>query len=104
MVAGKAESVAPKGGRALDRTVGQPLAAKRHEKGRKRAGRYLPREVFFGRFGFAGGFFPVWVSDFERFFPATSGSSGCLCSSAECSALRVVEHDGVTEYRRPAPG
>jgi hypothetical protein len=31
----------------------------------------LPREVFFGRFGFVGGFFPVWASDFERFFPAT---------------------------------
>jgi hypothetical protein len=33
--------------------------------------RYLPREVFFGRFGFVDGFFSVWASDFERFFPAT---------------------------------
>jgi hypothetical protein len=31
----------------------------------------LPREVFFGRFGFAGGFFSVWATDFGRFFPAT---------------------------------
>ncbi len=37
--------------------------------------RYLPREVFFGRFGGAGGFFSVWASDFGRFFPATSGPS-----------------------------
>jgi hypothetical protein len=36
--------------------------------------RYLPREVFFGRFGFAGVFFSVWASDFGRFFPATSDS------------------------------
>jgi hypothetical protein len=35
---------------------------------------YLPREVFFGRLGLAGAFFPVWESDFGRFFPATSGS------------------------------
>ena len=32
---------------------------------------YLPREIFFGRFGFAGGFFSVWATDFGRFFPAT---------------------------------
>jgi hypothetical protein len=40
---------------------------------------YLPREVFFGRLGFAGAFFAVffavWVSDFGRFLPATSHSS-----------------------------
>jgi hypothetical protein len=36
--------------------------------------RYLPREVFFGRFGFACVFFSVWASDFGRFFPATSDS------------------------------
>jgi hypothetical protein len=35
---------------------------------------YLPREVFFGRLGFAGAFFTVWASDFERFLPATSDS------------------------------
>ena len=35
---------------------------------------YLPREVFFARLGFAGAFFTVWVSDFERFLPATSDS------------------------------
>jgi hypothetical protein len=40
----------------------------------------LPREVFFGRFGFAGVFFSVWGSDFSRFFPATSASFGCFCS------------------------
>jgi hypothetical protein len=33
----------------------------------------LPREVFFGRLGLVG-FFSVWAFDFERFFPATSGS------------------------------
>jgi len=33
---------------------------------------YLPRDVFFGRLGFAAVFFSVWVSDFGRFFPATS--------------------------------
>ena len=37
-------------------------------------GLYLPREVFFGRLGFAGAFAPVCASDFGRFFPATSGS------------------------------
>jgi hypothetical protein len=37
-------------------------------------GLYLPREVFFGRLGFAAAFFPVCASDFGRFFPATSGS------------------------------
>ncbi len=37
-------------------------------------GCYLPREVFFGRLGFAGAFFTVWASDFERFLPATSDS------------------------------
>jgi hypothetical protein len=31
----------------------------------------LPREVFFGGLGFAGGFFSVWATDFGRFFPAT---------------------------------
>jgi hypothetical protein len=35
---------------------------------------YLPRDVFFGRLGFAGAFFTFWVSDFGRFFPATSDS------------------------------
>jgi hypothetical protein len=35
---------------------------------------YLPREVFFGRLGFAGAFFTVWASDFGRFLPATSDS------------------------------
>ena len=34
----------------------------------------MPREVFFGRLGFAGAFFTVWASDFERFLPATSDS------------------------------
>jgi hypothetical protein len=34
----------------------------------------LPREVFFGRLGFAGAFFTVWAADFERFLPATSDS------------------------------
>jgi hypothetical protein len=35
---------------------------------------YLPREVFFGRLGFAGAFFAVWARDFGRFLPATSDS------------------------------
>jgi hypothetical protein len=35
---------------------------------------YLPREVFFGRLGFAGAFFTVWASGLERFLPATSDS------------------------------
>jgi hypothetical protein len=35
---------------------------------------YLPREVFFGRLGFAGAFFTVWASNFERFLLATSDS------------------------------
>jgi hypothetical protein len=38
------------------------------------AGCYLPREVFFGRLGFAGAFFTVWSSDFGRFLLATSDS------------------------------
>jgi hypothetical protein len=42
----------------------------------KREGFYLPREVFFGRLGFAGAFVPVCASDFGRFFPATSAPSG----------------------------
>ena len=37
-------------------------------------GCYLPRDVFFGRLGFAGAFFTFWVSDFGRFLPATSDS------------------------------
>jgi hypothetical protein len=43
-------------------------------------GLYLPREVFFGRLGFAGAFAPVCASDFGRFFPATSGSFRLICS------------------------
>jgi hypothetical protein len=35
---------------------------------------YLPREVFFGRFGFPAAFFSVCEIDFSRFFPATPGS------------------------------
>jgi hypothetical protein len=35
---------------------------------------YLPREVFFGRLGFAGVFFTAWAGDFGRFLPATSDS------------------------------
>jgi hypothetical protein len=34
----------------------------------------LPREVFFGRLGFAGAFFTVWASDFGRLLLATSDS------------------------------
>jgi hypothetical protein len=37
-------------------------------------GCYLPREVFFGRLGFADAFFTVWASNFGRFLPATSDS------------------------------
>jgi hypothetical protein len=43
-------------------------------------GPYLPREVFFGRFVFAGAFVPVCAGDFGRFFPATSGSFRFMCS------------------------
>lgn len=43
-------------------------------------GLHLPREVFFGRLGFAGAFVPVCESDFGRFFAATSGSSRLMCS------------------------
>jgi hypothetical protein len=43
---------------------------------------YLPREVFFGRLGFAGVFFSVWASDFERFLPTTSDSFRLTCSQA----------------------
>jgi hypothetical protein len=50
-------------------------------------GLYLPREVFFGRLGFAGAFVPVCASDFGRFFPATSAPSG-LCAPAETVASR----------------
>jgi hypothetical protein len=35
---------------------------------------YLPREVFFGRFGFTPVFLSVCVSGFSRFLPATSSS------------------------------
>jgi hypothetical protein len=35
---------------------------------------YLPREVFFGRFGVTCAFFWVWASDLGRFFPATTRS------------------------------
>jgi hypothetical protein len=33
--------------------------------------RYLPREVFFDRLGFAGAFFMIGASDLGRFLPAT---------------------------------
>jgi len=35
---------------------------------------YLPRDVFFGRLGFAGVFFTAWAGDFGRFLPARSDS------------------------------
>jgi hypothetical protein len=67
---------------------------------------YLPREVFFGRLGFAGAFFTVWASDFGRFLPATPGSfpvdvlpgapyrgSAALCrGSASSSAVSPNHH------------
>ena len=43
--------------------------------------RYLPREVFFGRLGFAGVFFTGWADDFGRFLPATSDSF-LVCSAS----------------------
>lgn len=49
-------------------------AGNRGEVGGRDRGCYLPREVFFGRLGFAGAFFTVWASDFGRFLPATSDS------------------------------
>lgn len=41
--------------------------------------------------GFAGAFFSVWTSDFERFFPATSGSFRLSCSDAHPSELASLE-------------
>src|SRR5215208_6622370 len=54
---------------------------------------YLPREVFFGRLGFAGAFcavfFAVWISDFGRFLPATSTPSR-TCSQAHPSEVAAA--------------
>ena len=59
-----------------------------HSSGEKPVrGIYLPREVFFGRLGFAGVVFSVWTGDFGRFFPATSGSFRLFCSEAHPSEL-----------------
>src|ERR1019366_3297172 len=52
--------------RLASRTWSQPAGDEDRPVDRRR---YLPREVFFGRFGGAGCFFSVWVSDFGRFFP-----------------------------------
>jgi hypothetical protein len=49
-------------------------AANWRRVGSRDRGCYLPREVFFGRLGFAGAFFTIWASDFGRFLPATSDS------------------------------
>jgi hypothetical protein len=53
---------------------------------------YLPRDVFFGRLGFAGAFFTVWASDFGRFLPATSDSFpiGVLSSAPYRARPRAV--------------
>jgi hypothetical protein len=48
-------------------------------------GLYLPLEVFFGRFGFAGAFVLLCAGDFGRFFPATSGSFRLTCSRSDTS-------------------
>ena len=65
----------------LKRSIGLALAAGDHRRDGRDRLVYFPREVFFGRFGFAGIFFSVWGSDFSRFLPATSGSfSVCACS------------------------
>ena len=56
--------------RAPDRGRCRVSNRERHASPVDRCG-YLPREIFFGRFGFAGGFFSVWATDFGRFFPAT---------------------------------
>jgi hypothetical protein len=66
---------------------------------------YLPREVFFGRFGFAGAFFTVWASDFGRFLVATSDSfpvdvlpsppyrgSSAVCRGSTSPARSAVVH------------
>jgi hypothetical protein len=47
---------------------------------------YLPREVFFGRFGFAGVFLSVCRSGFSRFFPATSSSFPSRSWQGSCAA------------------
>jgi hypothetical protein len=54
-------------------TMRRALRTAVRSAGRDR-GCYLPRDVFFGRLGFAGAFFTVWASDFGRFLPATSDS------------------------------
>jgi hypothetical protein len=54
---------------------------------------YLPREVFFDRFGFAGVFFTVWLSAFGRFFPATARShlvDGSQLSNCTPPAVRLA--------------
>jgi 'Cold-shock' DNA-binding domain len=47
---------------------------------------YLPREVFFGRFGFAGVLLSVCRSGFSRFFPATSSSFPSRSWQGSCAA------------------
>jgi len=64
----------------LRSSTGLAAPASDHRRDGTRRRDYLPREVFFGRFGFAGVCFSVWGSDFSRFFPATSASFGCSCS------------------------
>jgi len=73
---------------------------------------YLPREVFFGRLGFAGAFFTVWGSDFGRFLVATSDSfpvdvlpsppyrgSSAVCRGSTSHARSAVVH--AIRWRRP---
>jgi hypothetical protein len=73
---------------------------------------YLPREVFFGRLGFAGAFFTVWASDFGRFLVATSDSfpvdvlpsppyrgSSAVCCGSTSPARSAVVH--AIRWRRP---
>ena len=75
--------------------TGASARGKGRRLGSSRAARwrlvYLPREVFFGRLGFAGAFFSVWTGAFGRFFPATSGSfPTCPCREAHPNELGLT--------------
>ena len=56
----------------LRSSTGLAAPASDHRRDGTRRRDYLPREVFFGRFGFTPVFLSVCVSGFSRFLPATS--------------------------------
>jgi hypothetical protein len=66
---------------------------------------YLPRDVFFGRLGFAGAFFTVWASDFGRFLPATSDSFPIrVLSSPPYRASFALCRRSASPWPRSTPG